>query len=214
MKTIGTLMVTALLATAPAAAQQHGHAQHGEKAAGQQGMAGMQHCAHMMGGMTPAMVLSHGDHLDLSAAQVERLEALRDERMAESQAHMQQAMGAQSAAAEMLQDDEPDFGAYEARLRTAADHMVQAHTAMARSAVATRDVLTEEQRESLAGMTARMQHGGMQDGAMQHGGMNHGAMQHGQQGGMHHGMGMMNCPMMGHGAAAPEAEAGSGHTSH
>lgn len=163
--------------------------QHGE---------GMQHCAGMMGGMSAATALQHRTELNLSSDQVNRLESIQAEGRAAAQPHMEQAMEARADANRILEADQPDLGAHEAALTEAADHMVQAHTAMAATATRARSVLSAEQREKLDNLPhatgAMMQ--GMDHG--QHG--NHGAMQDGAMGAM------KDCPMMkemgGHGQGA------------
>lgn len=187
------IATTALLVSMPAVAQQHDHAAQHEGHAQPMGMMAEQ--CPMMGGASPAMILGHGDELDLSPDQVRQLEALRER--SDGAAHMRGAMASHGQAAELLRADRPDLAAYEARLREAADHMVQAQTSMARTAVEARAILTPEQRAVLADMS---------QGAMQHGAMgNHGAMGHGAGHGPgamageghagHAGM-MMHCPMM------------------
>jgi Spy/CpxP family protein refolding chaperone len=177
---------------APAAAQQEGHGQHAQGMQSMGNMQGMEHCTDMMGGPPPAMVLQYQEELGLWEDQVSRLETLRDE--AGAQAHMPEVMAAHARAAEALDANRPDWATYEAALRSAADHMVQAHTAMARTAVAAKDVLTPAQREQLSGMDHGMSGMMGNDGAGQ--------------------MGMMGCMMMGgmngmegHGAGG----AGHGH---
>jgi Spy/CpxP family protein refolding chaperone len=190
------MATAALLASMPLTAQQHDHQRHSTQPQHQMGMAGA-HCMKMMGGAPPAMLLQHRDELGLTSDQVQRLEALlRDARGA---GHMSGAMAAHRQAAELLQSERPDLAAYEAKLREASEHMVQAHTSMARTVVQARAVLTPEQREQAAAL-------------------DHGAMAHGQGHGMMRGeghmgmMGMMSCPMMGatHGAG----EEHSGHHNH
>lgn len=186
------MALAALLVGMPALAQQHNHpAQRGDHAQ-RPGM--MEHCP-MMGGVSPAMLLGHADALNLSADQVQRLEALRDQ--AAGPAHMHGAMAAHRQAAELLQAERPDLAAYEAKLREAADHMVQNHTTMARTAVEARAILTPEQRTKLASLDhAAMGHsGGHGQGAM------HGAGH----------AGMMNCPMMGGKSDAGAKAEGHGH---
>lgn len=194
MKTIVAMTVALAAMAAPAVAQQQGHAQHGQGMHDMQGMQGMEHCMKMMGGPPPAMVLQHQDDLGLSADQVSRLEALKEE--AGSGAHMTEVMAAHTRAAEALEGDAPDWTAYETALRAAADHMVQAHTAMAKAAVAADDLLTPAQREQLSGMSHGM--GGMMGGG--DGGGHSGMMGCMMMGGMQGGMG-------GHGAGG----AGHGH---
>lgn len=200
MKRMSIIVVGALLASAPVAAQQHGdHGAH-QAEAGEHGA--MHHCSAMMGGPHPQMLLHHGEALELTSAQVSQLEALRDEAKETAMPHMRPAMEAHREAAELLQADSPDFQAYEAKLREAADHMVRAHAGMARVGVQARQVLTEEQHAELEklgsadGMTRGGQHG------MEMGEGGHGAM-----GGGMAGM-MMGCPMM---EMGKQSEGGHNH---
>lgn len=183
MNRIAMALTLALMAATPAVAQEHDqhqqhqqHQQHGEHgehegmkmmhhgmeamhqgmASMHRGMAGM-HCA-MMDGTAPGMVLRHADHLGLSTDQVRQIETLRDRTHAAAMPHMRQAMTAHTGARALLDVDQPDLDAYEEGLRDAASHMVQAHAAMARAAVATRDVLSDEQRDQLTGMDHAMDH--------------------------------------------------------
>jgi Spy/CpxP family protein refolding chaperone len=155
MRRTTLLAAAALLAAMPAAGQE-----------GQHAMPMMQDpmhaCMAMMGGPPPAMLLHHREALGLTDDQVSRLEALGTQEGQPAMPHMQPAMQAHHAAAELLKADAPDFAAYEAKLREAADHMVLGHVAMARTAVAARQILTAEQRTKLetlrpAGME-KMQH--------------------------------------------------------
>jgi Spy/CpxP family protein refolding chaperone len=191
-----TIATAALLVGMPLTAQQHDHQRHGHQPQHQTGMAGA-HCMKMMGGAPPAVLLQHRDQLGLSADQVQRLEALRAD--APGAGHMSGAMAAHRQAAELLQSERPDLAAYEAKLREASEHMIQAHSTMARSVVQARAILTPEQRQK----AAEFHHGGMAHG------QGHGMM--GREGprGM---MGMMACPMMGamHGAG----EEHPGHPDH
>ena len=189
MRVWSILPVAALLLTVPAAAQQAGHGTH------QMPMpqADMQHCMAMMGGPHPQMLLHHGADLGLTAGQVTRLEALRDQAQQAAMPRMQATMQAHMAAAELLKGDTPDFQGYEAKLREAADQMVQMHVGMARIAVQAGGVLTSEQRarlNELGGGAAMMggQHGMMGADSM--------GMAGGGMGGM-----MMGCMMMGMGDA-------------
>lgn len=184
MKYSIVIAAAALVVAAPLAAQ---HEQHG-----QQQQAGMMQQCMMMSGASPAALLQHRESLGLSAAQASQLETLNTRTSESVMPHMQPAMQAHSAAAEILRADAPDFAAYEARLRESADHMVRAHVEMARVAVEARQVLTPEQRTRLDTM---------RDGMMQ--GMHQRMMQTGQGGmmqGMQMGGGMM-MPCMSPGAA-------------
>lgn len=170
MRTIATTLSLLLIGVAPAMAQQdHPHTAERESA---MGMMGMQHCMAMMGGtaMAPMLLLEMQDSLELTDAQVRRLEALRDRAQTEAMPHMHQAMMAQRAAAETLDADDPDLDAYEARLREAMNHMVLAHMAMARIGLESRQLLTPEQRTAAAALARRM-HDGMAHGAAAGGGM-------------------------------------------
>ncbi len=151
---------------APAAAQQHG--QHPQQMQMMHDQAQM--CMAMMGGASPAVLLQHREALGLSQSQVQRLERLQNEVRMSVMPHMQPGMQAHAAAAEVLKADTPDFAAYEARLREAADHMVRTHVALARVGVEARKVLTAEQRNRVSNLQGEMMGGG------QHG------MMRGQQG--------------------------------
>lgn len=101
----------------------------------------------------------------------------------------------------MLEADQPDLGAYEVALAEAADHMVQAHTAMAANMTEARAVLTAEQREKLAEFSDEMS--GMMGGMGHDGDAMHQGMQHSGMGGM------MDCPLM-QGLSEPgQADAGA-----
>lgn len=127
---------------------------------------------------------------------MERLEALHEDAQEQMQQHMMQGMQTMRAAQELLNAESPDVDGYEERLREAANHMVLAHTAMARTAAEARELLTPEQRDRLdlaRSMMQEMRGGGM-DGMMMEG-MRPGMMQPGQQRPGHH----------------PPAGGGSGH---
>lgn len=116
----------------------------------------------MDGGMTgmsagPAMILRLEESVELTDDQVARLEALHESAQSEMRQHMMQGMQTMRAAQELLDGDSPELSAYEARLREAANHMVLAHTAMARAAVDARALLSPEQRERLALARTMMQ---------------------------------------------------------
>lgn len=185
------IVTTALLVSTPAMAQQQGHP--GQHEGHPQGMAMMAGHCPMMGGAAPMMLLHHADALDLSADQVERIETIRER--TDGAAHMQGAMAAHRQAAELMAGDQPDLARFEAKLQEAADHMVQAHTAMARASVEARTVLTPEQRDRLKDMdhAAMGQRGAMGQEAMRGEGMGHGGQGHAGMAGM---AGMMDCPMM------------------
>ena len=132
---------------------------HGNMPGQRGGRAGMQAGAmmqDMMGPPTPAMILQHKEKLGLSASQVTRLEGLQKEGAATCKQHMQLAMTAHRAANQLLEPAAPDFGAYSAKLKEATAHMVEAHVAMAKSAVAAREVLTTAQRQTLKTLMEQM----------------------------------------------------------
>lgn len=118
---------------------------------------GMMQGGMMQGGMMgmgmaggAGMILGLEESLDLSEDQVQRLEEMQESIRDEVQQHMSQAMEARQAAMEALQSDSPDLGSYEESLREAADHSILAHTAMARSDLEARQLLTAEQQKDLA----------------------------------------------------------------
>lgn len=118
----------------------------------------------MMGMMgtqaSPQMILRMRETLELTDEQVQRIEAIQGEMQKAHQPHMHAAMQAMQEAQRLLDPDSPDWDRYEAQLREATDHHVQAHVAMARASVDARNVLTAEQRERL-GTGMKMMQGGM-----------------------------------------------------
>jgi Spy/CpxP family protein refolding chaperone len=137
-----TLVLAGALMAAPTDAQ---HPQRRGQAADSGMMAAGMHM--MMAG--PEMVLHLREPLELSPAQVQRIEAIRDSVQREHRPHAHAAMRAMGEAGAMLEASNPDLSRYEARLREAADHYVQAHAAMARGWLRAREVLTPEQRSNL-----------------------------------------------------------------
>ena len=123
------------------------------------------------GGPGPAMILRMSDALELTDDQVSRLSEIRDEFSDNRQQHMSVAMAAHQKAAQALEGDSPDFGAYEEALSEAASHMVQAHVTMAQASVQARGVLSQDQRQQLQQgmhmMREMMGEPGMQRGMMQ-----------------------------------------------
>ena len=103
----------------------------------------------MMGPPGPATILQQKEKLGLSAAQVSRLEALQKEAQPSCAHHMQAAMTAHMGASQLLDAANPDFSAFESKLKEATTHMVEGHVVMAKAAVAARDVLTPAQRQAL-----------------------------------------------------------------
>ena len=183
-------LLTVSLVGAPVAAQDPGMPMQQEA---------MQRCMAMMGGPPPQMLLHLQDSLSLSADQVSRLEALHGQAQEKAMPHMEPAMKAHMEAAAVLETDSPDFAAYEAKLREAADHMILAHTEMARTSVAARQVLTAEQRsrlEALMPAMMQMMRGGERPMGAAAGEHQMGAAGHQMSGNAM----MMHCMMMGMGA--------------
>lgn len=181
MKTLAALATAALLAVPLA--------QQNADAPGPMAMQAGQHCPGMAAGSSAAMILEQKDALDLTEDQVRQLQEL-DNKAAGP--HMSAAMAAWQGARDLLDADQPDLEAYEARLREAADHMVQSHTAMAAAGVAAREVLTPEQREVLADLPTQRHGMGMMQGGMMGDGMMGAGTMHGDAVGSGNG-----CPMMG-----------------
>lgn len=123
-------------------AQMQGMQAHVMRAAGMMGHL-------MMGAAGPGMLLRLKGTLQLTDAQVSRLETLQQELSQEHEQHEKAAGEAQRAAAAALSAEQPDLAAFQAKLQEAAGHGVQAHVAAARAAVEARAVLTDEQRARL-----------------------------------------------------------------
>ncbi len=113
----------------------------------------------MMGPPGPAAILRYKAQLNLTAAQVTRLEALKKDAETACTEHMRLGMTAHQAANQLLEAAAPDFAAYSAKLTEAAGHMVEGQVAMARAAVAARDVLTPSQRQALTHQLGSMHKG-------------------------------------------------------
>jgi len=185
-----TLMITAaaILAAAPVNAQHGQHGQGGQQQPPPQQQSRtqqtsmmadhMQRCMDMMTGTSPGMLLQHRQDLSLTDDQVRRLETIRSRTDQAAMTHMRPAMDAVAAAETQLNSNAPNFQAYETRLRQAADHMVQAHVALARGAVEARQVLTSDQRSRIATLrTAGHEMAGNSNGGMHPGsGMQQGMM--------------------------------------
>lgn len=102
------------------------------------------------GGPGAAAILDMREALGLTDEQVSRLETIGDELAGTVQPLMTAMMASHTTASEALQGDTPDFDVYQQGLQAAANIMVSAHVAMARSQVEARDALTPEQRDLLA----------------------------------------------------------------
>ena len=138
MKSLATmLLIAGSLLTGPVYAQEH---QHGQPA----GAGGMM---QMMPG--PMIILQLREPLGLTQTQVQRIEAIRDRAQREHEPHMQAAMQTMREADSLLDMPSRDLSRYEAKLKDAANHHVQAHLAMTRGWLEAREVLTPEQRSNL-----------------------------------------------------------------
>ena len=110
---------------------------------------GMMHDGMMGMAGGPGMILSLEETLGLTEDQVETLQRMKESADSGVQQHMMQGMEARQAATEILQSESPDLGTYEERLQEAANHMVLAHTVMARADLQAREELIEQQRQKL-----------------------------------------------------------------
>ena len=169
MRTMRWTMPLALVAliVAPLGAQQMGAMHPGQGGMMEQGMMPM--CS-MMGGQAMAghegmmsgggmAGMNHGDmmgaalfggvDLALTPDQNAKLGDLMGKAREEHQAHMQAAMSVQMGATPALAGTQPDLDAYRKAMREAADHMVQAHMAVARASVEARALLTPDQLAKL-----------------------------------------------------------------
>lgn len=124
------------------APQGHGH-----------GMMGMS--PGMMPG-TPAMLLQARETLGLDESQVQGLEALQEQIEPTLRAHMTTMMQAHQELAGIIQGDAFDHSQYEATVRQAGEHWVEAHLAVASAMVRAQEILTEEQRQQLRTGTGMM----------------------------------------------------------
>jgi Spy/CpxP family protein refolding chaperone len=113
------------------------------------------------GGPGATAILRMHDALNLTDDQVKRLEKIQQDLQTTVQPQMAAMMSTQNAAAQALRGDSPDFNAYQQSLQAAANVMVQAHVAMARSQVEARNVLTTEQRQKLQTQGGQMMQGTM-----------------------------------------------------
>ena len=113
------------------------------------------------GGPGPAMLLRMRDALELTDAQVSRLEEIQRGLESTVQPQMTAMMSSHDAARQALEGDAPDFDTYQQSLQAAANVMVQTHVSMARAQVAAREVLTPEQLERLETRGSEMMQGMM-----------------------------------------------------
>jgi Spy/CpxP family protein refolding chaperone len=98
-------------------------------------------------GHGPKMVLQHGAALELTAVQVQQLEALQAAHKAECEERMARVQAAEAAAEAALV--QADLATYEAQLRTAAGYKVECKVDMARISQAGLALLTPGQRARL-----------------------------------------------------------------
>jgi Spy/CpxP family protein refolding chaperone len=149
------------------------------------GMGGMAMSPMMMAPPGADRILGMSRALELTDAQSQQLRAIADQARTASAPHLQAAMQAHHAAMQALDADPPDVAKYEAQLREAANHFVEAQVAQARSGAQALALLTPAQRanvrfalrlehdRAMAGMMGAM--GGME-------GMSGQGMQHDMQG--------------------------------
>jgi Spy/CpxP family protein refolding chaperone len=197
MRKLMAVVVTTLLAVAPAAAQQGqpmphanmpGYGMHRQAMGG--GMMGMGMMGMGMHG--PGMILALQSSLGLSDTQVQQIQKIRDDARTAVQKDMQQAMQAHHVAMQALMNDNPDTAAYQKNLQQAANDFVSAQVAMAQAYVNAREALTADQRQKLDEGAAMihdlMEQGGMMGHGMMGGWMRSGMMQGWTgRGGMGHG---------------------------
>jgi Spy/CpxP family protein refolding chaperone len=150
-----------------------------DSATGGMGMVSMMQDCPMMGAMAqgPQAVLRHREELNLTNAQMSKLEAIRDSTKPIRAETMERMRSLHEQLRKATEGERFD----EATVRTAFDRMGDLHTriavAMLRTRHEARQILTPEQREKLAGL------GG-------------GTMGMHRMMGMMSGMGMEDCPMM------------------
>jgi len=131
------------------------------------------------GPMMAHMLVQLREPLGLSEAQVQQLHTIAREAAQAHEQHMHPAMQAHHAAMQALHSESPDVAAYEARLREAADHHVQAEVAGARALARAMGVLSPEQRGRFHTGMQMMHHmmGGMMGGMHAAPSAEHGAHQ-------------------------------------
>ena len=185
MRKAAIFMIGSLLAVSPVAAQEHLHQQTpSDSAAAPQMMDMMGMMGQMMtmmaqmhgtmgaemmpgmmgGGMMPGMMdmdcpctpLRLRGSIGLSEDQVRRIGQIEERSRKEEAEHTRLAMEAQRAGMAVLHAQNPNLQEYEARVREAASHRVDAQLALARGSVQAREVLTAEQREKLRSVMESM----------------------------------------------------------
>lgn len=107
----------------------------------------------MMSGMMdmdcPCLPLRLRGSLGLTEDQVRRIEEIKQRTEKEQAEHTGLAMEAQRVAMAALHAQNPNLQEYEARLREASNHRVEAQLALARGSIQAREILTVAQREKL-----------------------------------------------------------------
>lgn len=159
------MAAVAVLVAGPMAAQQHEHTGEAVEPASAMHAAGMM-CMGMMGdglGMAPlpAKLLGARDALGLTDEQATALAELASEFEGKQGDHMVKHMQERRTAQDALAGG--DLEVYERHLRAVADHMVEAHLAMAEVSQRARALLTADQIDQLERSMAMMGHmrGGM-----------------------------------------------------
>jgi Spy/CpxP family protein refolding chaperone len=163
MKSGTFLFASLFLAAAPLA----GQTAHSHGAAGEAAPAAKEHCAmhaekhgekhdDAVHRYAPKKLLEHRAMLNLTAAQVERLEALQAQHKADCHARMELVRAAETAAEAALLQEAADLRTFEVKLREAANLKVDCKLDMARTGQVAFGLLTPEQRTHLA----HMSHGG------------------------------------------------------
>jgi Spy/CpxP family protein refolding chaperone len=181
-KLLLVLLVGAL--SVPGAALAQGQHEHGDDEKESRGMMGQGMMKQgmmgqgMMSGRGPSMILKQKEALELTEAQVQRLEALQKELSETREAHMKEMSPVKKQVGEALEGDKPDLSSYESALKKLADGHVRMQVDMARFSEQALEVLTAEQRSNVRyGMRLKQ---GMMCGEMMQGGgmMGGGSQQH------------------------------------
>lgn len=115
----------------------------------QQMMQNPMHRASMMAFMLPALA----DTLGLSEEQTDQLQELKSEAMAQRREHRQQMMAERKEFMSGFEESQPSSEAVRQHLTTMADSRVEQRATMYETAQQMREVLTEEQRETLEGLS-------------------------------------------------------------
>lgn len=139
---------------------QHGQMQHGNTAGSDKPAAtAMEHQGGMEHPVTPTMLLHHAKDLELTQDQVAKVTQLATASQAACETHLKAATEAHHAAAALLGDaaTNPDVAQYEARLREAITHVLQAHVGVVKAGVEAKAVLTPAQVDKLKA-SAKMEH--------------------------------------------------------